>query len=654
MTGFVGRKRILCLILACLMGLTGCAREETAKETEPTAAQNVTEEPRPEPAAVGDGNPDSLLCKASYTAPSEDIQDDKAVAVMGENTLTLGQLQIRYYLAVDAYLQSGAEPRPETGIGLEYQPCPLEEGLSWQHYFLKDALEQWVSQQALLLGSAEKQEVSDEYFEPNSEWHTKYLIGELPPLKYLYETKDGYTPNSMHQAWLDSLPDTLLALAKEKGCVSLTELIAMFAGHGASEADLLTVAEEVNRSYMYFTEKSFDFDLSAASGADFAVDIRHCLLIPEDSEDPEKSIEICWNDAEKLMRSWEGSWQTARNREANFARMTKANSQDEASRLSGGLYTGIHQGQLIAPLDAWCFDGERQPGDVTILQSEQGIHILFFCGAGRDEEKAAELLNDAGEKLVKALTQRYPVSIDYSAICLGTPEGGAEITMEEFLYPDVAHERFPEPILYFQADFPRAPYGIRTVGKGGCGITTLAMLTTYMTDEIHTPSEMAKKYRQYSLKDGTDGSIFLNVPEEFGYFFREHGNNWDMVVEALEEGRMVVSLQYAGYFTSAGHFLLLWQLNDDGTVKIRDSNIINYGKLDGFKTDSFTREQVMGANGVFYVFEKKITSYPECSRCGSGENSTVLAESYLCEKCAQALLRREGFLSLRAGKVEPA
>lgn len=660
MTSCGNRTRIVCLILVVLMGLmgiVGCAREESAPDTTGTDSQIMTqpEESQPELAAAGDGNPESLLCKASYTVSPEELQADETVAVMGDNALTVGQLQIRYYLAVEAYMQSGAEPRPEEGLGLEYQACPMEEGLSWQHYFLKDALKQWVSQQALLLGSGEEQVVSGEYFTPNPEWHAEYLVGDLPPIKYLYETKDCYTPNSMHQAWLDSLPDTLLALAEEKGCASLAELTAKFAGPGASEADLLAVAGEINRSYMYFTEKSFDFDLSGASSAGETVDIRHCLLIPEKSDDLERSLLACRYAAERLLNSWKNSFLTVRNQEAHFARLTKANSQDESSRLSGGLYTGIRQGQLIAPLDAWCFDAARQPGDTAIIQSEQGFHILYFRGAGRDEEKAAELFRSAGEKLIGELMKRYPASVDYSAICLGTPEGGAGVTAEEFLYPDVSHERFPEPIIYLQRDFYDAPYGgRRKVGTGGCGITTMAMLTTYMTDEIHTPAEMAQDYSMYSVEGGTDGNLFIYVPEEFGYFFLKHGNNWNMVVEALKEGKMVVSLQNVGYFTKAGHYLLLWQLNDDGTVKIRDSNILNYGKLDGYRTDSFTSSQVLAANIGFYVFENKITSYPECCRCGGGESTKVLTDSYLCGKCAQALLRREGFLSICAGKVEAA
>lgn len=618
--------------------------------TEETASRSETraESSQPEPFAVGDGNPDSLLCKASYTVFNQQIDPDETVAVMGDCALTAGQLQIRYYLTVDAYMQSGAQTRPEEGVGLEYQPCPLEEGLSWQHYFLKAALEQWHAQKALLQESEQEQVVSSDYFDPNPEWHEEYLSGELPSKQYIYGTKACYTPNSMHYAWLDGLPETLLELAKEKGFDTLEELTAAFAGTGTRKTDFLLVAREINRSYMYFTERSYDFDLSDASSAGKTVDIRHCLLIPEDGS--EKSLAACKNRAEAVLKSWEESWLTVRNQEANFARVTNAKSQDENSSFCGGLYMGLHQGQLLEPLDDWCFDPERQPGDTAVIQSEQGFHILFFRGAGRDEEKAEELFYAAGEKLVAELAERYPMSVDYSAVCLGTREGDAKITVEEFLYPDVAHERFPEPIIYLQRDFMDAPYGRQKVGKVGCGITTLAMLTTYMTDEIHTPAQLAQKYPQYGESGGTDGMIFVNVPEEYGYFYESRGNNWEMVTEALKEGKMVVSLQFVGYFTQAGHYLLLWQLNDDGTVKIRDSNILNYGKLEGFLDDRFTKHQIMAANSIFYVFQKKITSYPECCRCGSGVESKILTDDYLCEKCTQALLRREGFLSMCAGK----
>lgn len=653
-----GRK-IVCRILEgiCLVGIlaSGCGREVPGE----TAASAPTTQPiqLPEPVVAESGDPASVLCKASYTASEEALEATRqdTVARMEGSTLTAGQLRVRYALAVSAYRQSGKEPAPDFAQSLDTQLCPLEDGLSWQHYFLKAALTQWHAQQALLAESRKTQTVSSEYYEPRADLHEQNMTEDLPAKKYLYETKDGYTPNSMHQGWLDSLPETLAGIGLEKGYDSLSGLAAGLTGGGADEKDLCTVAWEINFSYMYYTQRAYDFDVAAEalSGTEErdAVDIRHCLLIPEN--DGEDGWEKCRWEAEELLKKWENNWLTARSREGNFARMVNENSDDEASRPSGGLYTGIRPGQLIAPLDAWCFDAARQPGDAAVLRSDIGYHIVFFRGGTRYTEEGSRRFRAAGTELVEALTEEYPMTADYSAVSLGTPESAAALAPEEFLYPDVAHERFPEPILFLQQDYPRAPYGYGYfIERHGCGITTMAMLASYMTDRLYTPDALAKKYAIYSVEEGTDGNIFMYVPQEFGFFPEKAGYSWEDARQALEKGAMVVTLQGEGYFTTVGHFMLLAGIKEDGTVVVRDPNIKAYGKLEENKTGSFPPSRIYNANQVYYIMQNKVTSYPECCRCGSGEGSKILTDDYLCEKCTQALLRRNGFLSMCAGGQE--
>lgn len=660
-----GRRRLCGLLAAaCLLGLLtgGCARGEP--ETLPPETQ--AESALPETVVVPDGDPDSILCRESYTASPDEIRAaaGNTAAVMGDAELTVGQLQIRYCLAVSAYRQAGKEPAPDYDSPLDAQRCPLAEGLSWQHYFLREALEQWQLQQGLLLRSAEPQNVSAEYYAPDEQLHKEQIPEGLPARKYLYESKECYTPNSLHQAWLDGLPQTLEALAKEKGYDSLAALTAAFAGEGAGEEDFLTVAGEINRSYMYFTECSYEiagdgqtpFGQTGVSGK--TVDIRHCLLIPEmdnvDAGDPdevEKSWDKCRAKAESLLSGWKSSYLTTYSREGNFARVANENSQDENSRPSGGLYTNLHRGQLIEPLDAWCFDEARQPGDTAVLRSEMGYHILYFRSGteGGEREAGQTRFLESARELLESFRESNPVSVDYGAVLLDLPENGVPVCAEAFLYPDVAHERFPEPIIFLQRDFADAPYGPKKLGKVGCGITTMAMLVSYMTDEIHTPAQMAAKHTRYGQTGGTDGTIFYDVPPEYGFFIDQRINDWDVMVEALKEGRVSVSLQNIGYFTKAGHYMLLCRLNEDGTVAIRDSNILNYGRIENYMKDGCTKQQIMGANNLFYIFQKKITAYPDCCRCGGGDPSGVLTEDYLCGKCTAALARRNGFLSLCAG-----
>lgn len=55
--------------------------------------------------------------------------------------------------------------------------------------------------------------------------------------------------------------------------------------------------------------------------------------------------------------------------------------------------------------------------------------------------------------------------------------------------------------LYFQTDYPDTRYGHGTVATSGCGITSLAMVATYLTGHDYYPDELigritAAKYRK--------------------------------------------------------------------------------------------------------------------------------------------------------------
>ena len=91
-----------------------------------------------------------------------------------------------------------------------------------------------------------------------------------------------------------------------------------------------------------------------------------------------------------------------------------------------------------------------------------------------------------------------PITIHYSEIKLGQPQdNGSFVTMSSLLYPDVAHERYPKMPLYMQQDYPEAPYGNYKVRSHGCGITTLAMVASYLSDDFLSPVELAANYGYY-------------------------------------------------------------------------------------------------------------------------------------------------------------
>ena len=513
--------------------------EPTEAATEPTQAVNVV---------TADGISDSLRCLGSYTvsesASAEAAQ--KTVATLGKQKLTNAQLQIYYLNAIRTHLLSEA-PQPELSLPLEQQLCPLGDGtLSWQHYFLQKAIGGWQLETLLLQAAQEPRKIQEEAYTPNltDDLHGKYVAPELPVNNYLYADKPCYTPNSMHQAYLDSLEEQLNTLASQRGYSDLSGWVQAVFGSSVSAQELVEAARKYNTAYMLFTEESYDITLTQ----------------------------------EQL----------------DTYKMEHPASTEEAARRA--LTTALQ-------LEPW-------------------------------QQRSAK-------KAVKP---------DYSAAALWVDPQAGGLLPVDVLYPDVAHERFPEPITYFQQDYNYYPYGNSGayVGSSGCGITTFAMLATYMTDEIHTPAMMADRFPEYYTVGGTMGELFQDGPKQLG--FRLDQMTWDYreVLPALENGQIVICLQEKGMFTSKGHYLLLFRYDaENDTIELRDSNIFNYGRLQGHKDGFFKRTDVFHHAVSFYIMDKKAVTTPTCPRCGSDPQPEVtLDNSALCERCTAALVRRNAFLSL--------
>ena len=683
------KKRLAALLLAVPVALTlfGCGKKPDQRPTalvEDTAAAETTLPEETVPATIpADGNPEDVTCKGSYTREGD---PEGIVAMVDGSILTNERLQIYYWAEVAQYRQENHEIGPDFDRPLDIQVCEIDDSVgSWQQYFLRRALNCWHSAQALTLqGYAEGME-PEEAYQPNLKNHATYLT-DMPAMKYHYSYNlDSFHPNTLHQAYLDALPELLDTLAGKQGCADGAELAQK--AFGASEEELRSTLEMYNWGYMYFTNLSYEIENTQEEVDAFleenrasytetgtCVDIRHLLLVPNDlvqeddtpawakketepvileyvkvAEDGTVSCsEAAWEaglaEAQALLKKWASE----RNHgEATFAQLARNHSDDPGSMINGGSYRNIRKGQLMKLLDDWCFDASRQPGDTTILRSEYGYHILYFCRSTELAWAQAEedLTVQKQKALIAAAREKYPAEIDYSAICLADAE--ASVSYSDVLYPDVAHERYPEAPLYLQQDYPKTDYGGYPIRTNGCGITTMSMLATYMADEEYTPPEMCAMYGHYSFSNGTDGRIFQLEAPVLGFYCKEKTYEPTIAKKALEDGYVVVSLQHIGYWTRGGHYLLVEKMNEDGTVQVRDSNIYNYGKLDGHAVDCFKWSLIPANGSAFWIFENKITRIPACSRCGTPEGvvENLLEEAYICEKCTPAMLRRDTYLN---------
>ncbi len=691
------KKKWSALLLAAGLGLcllSGCA--DTPAETAASGAAQggqegqSTEATAAEPTTPADGNPEDVTCKGSYTG----VQDaDAVVAEVGDVQLTNGQLQVYYWAEVAAYRQEEHEQSPDFDQSLDTQVCEIDDSVaSWQQYFLKRALNAWHSAQALMQQGVDEGLPTEEAYQPDLEKYEEYMAG-MPATQFLYRYNTSYSPNTMHQAYLDEIPDLLEELAQEKGYASAEDLAQT--AFGASAADVEDFVYDVNWGYMYFTNLSYyiedpaeeevqayfsaNEDAYAEEGITRSsgryVNIRHILLIPEETEEQVTTVDAdgqtvtetqiqpvviaddgtvtcseaawaaCEEQANDLLEQW--AKDTVRTPDAAFAEIANKNSADSGSSNDGGAYCHIQQGQLIAELDDWCFDESRQEGDTVIIRTDYGYHILYFTSSEEIwyAEAEEDLIVQYQQELITAAREAYPMEVDYSAITL--TEAAGDVSTEEILYPDVAHERFPEVPLYLQQDYPNTMYGSEKIRTHGCGITTMAMLATYMADDELTPPEMCARFGKYSYSNGTDGSLFVNEPAGMGFYLKEKTWDHNVAYAALEEGYIVVSIQHEGYWTTGGHYIVLEKLNEDGTIQVRDSNIYNYSRLRAaHSVDSHTWGSIVNAGSAYWIYEKKVTTIPACVRCGEeGEGYSILAQDYYCEKCRPAMLRRSTYLA---------
>ena len=630
--------RRICAALLMVLLLCGCAQSAVAPETEETTVETTV------PATIPpDGNPGDVTCKGSYTRQGD---GSAVIARAGEETLTNDQLAVWYWAQAAQYRASGGEDMPDFDSALDSQSCGIDQSVSsWQQYFLKQALNAWHTAAALNQQSREVPLPTEEEYQPNLDNYAQYMEG-MPATQFLYGYNQYYSPNTMHQAYLDSLPETLDALAKDKGFSDTGELARQ--AFGASASELTEMAQNLNRAYMYFTELSYDIPQSEAEHTDnttqdYYVNFRHILLLPGEST-PEDALDDFKAEAKKRLSPLS---KPEKYTESVFADLAHIYSQDTGSAVDGGAYRRVRKGELPTELDAWCFDPERQPGDTTVLMGEKEIHILYFSSrqSVAEVEAADASVGAQQSALLAAARDAYPMEVSYGEIAL--PDAQGSVSLSELLYPDIAHEHYPEIPLYLQQDYPGTMYGGFPIRTNGCGITTMAMLATYMTDETLTPPEMCRRYGNYSHSNGTDGMIFVKEPPVMGFYLVEKTYDPNVAWKGLEDGRVVISIQHKGYWTRGGHYIALQEITENGLVRVRDSNIYNYFRVPAHINDEHTWGSITGAGSGYWIFDYKITRIPGCARCGTPQETEgqLVGESFHCRKCAPAELRRNTYLA---------
>ena len=146
--------------------------------------------------------------------------------------------------------------------------------------------------------------------------------------------------------------------------------------------------------------------------------VRHILITPANSEDESTSstetgyTDEQWANALSKAEAIVDEYNKGEKTELAFAELAEEYSEDTestsagSSGLYGGGYEGTHIGEMVSEFEGWAVAPSRKYGDVDIVKSEYGYHIMYFIFAGPEYYYNAQ--TDLAEERNNEEIKNYP------------------------------------------------------------------------------------------------------------------------------------------------------------------------------------------------------------------------------------------------------
>jgi hypothetical protein len=130
---------------------------------------------------------------------------------------------------------------------------------------------------------------------------------------------------------------------------------------------------------------------------------------------------------------------------------------------------------------------------------------------------------------------------------------------------------------YYQTDYPYIKFGNGTIATSGCSVTCLAMVATYLTDQLYTPPQMAYHFGSYG-KTNIERLDFGLSQMQLPY---QRSENIQEVLQALRSGKVAIAMMdEESVFTTEQHFIVLAGMNEAGKFVVNDPMETNYTNAD--------------------------------------------------------------------------
>ncbi len=175
-----------------------------------------------------------------------------------------------------------------------------------------------------------------------------------------------------------------------------------------------TTAIQVDTGYyvLYYIDRS-DNDYNYQTIRDIFIEAE----ADDDGNITDEAMDEAKTTAEEILQEWEDGDAT----EDSFASLAIMASDDSETAGNGGLIERVTEGSNDREIEDWAYDSSRQAGDVEIVETDEGYHILYYVGEGerydralaRDELTEETYTNWLEDKLASGYDMEYGSRMRY-------------------------------------------------------------------------------------------------------------------------------------------------------------------------------------------------------------------------------------------------
>lgn len=405
---------IFVALICVLIALVGVLISQGQQRKAAAAQETAPEEQIVEATIPPDGDPGNITCKGTYTVTDEELAENRAnvVATCGNSELTLGQLQTYYWMEVRSFLNAYGAYAAYFGMdmnqSLDTQKCGVAEGVTWQQYFLESALNSWQN------------------YESMAQEAKNLKVEMLPDAQIILDAMDEDLETAAATGGYDSV-DAMLSSTMGPGATAEEYkgyMQTYYEGFSyyQSWADANAPTDEEVESY--FAEHEEEYSDNGITKDTATIDVRHILVMPEETtNDAGETVmtDEAWAEAEKAAKEILKQWKSGDKSEESFAALATEKTQDPGSQSTGGLYTGVTEGQMVPAFNDWCFDAVRKTGDTDIVKTNYGYHVMYFVSRNIMWQNYAksDLSNERSGEFMQSVSMKYPIEVDFSKLMLG-------------------------------------------------------------------------------------------------------------------------------------------------------------------------------------------------------------------------------------------